>query len=239
MLYRLNRFSRAHRILRRFAYALLWRLPDRVKWPVMGMLLRNRLPYRLLRPGDIVVQIGAPWDLLRAGRSRAIHFSRTVGVNGRVLVVEPDPDNVRELNGFIARRGITNITVVPLGVWSKKTTLRFLVDRANPAANLVEDVLDSKRRDLDRFHVTEIEVDTLENILRREGFPVPTLVSITTNGSESEILKGMEGLARQVAYIATITDEAELPKLRALNFSKCGGDDRGYTFRNGAVVPSA
>jgi FkbM family methyltransferase len=230
MLYRLNRFSFSHKILRHISYAVLWKLPNWFKWPVIGFFLRFRLPYRLLKPGDVVVQIGAPWDLLRAGRSRGIHFARKVGKSGKAVLIEPDADNVTALRRFVEKHGMSNVIIIPVGAWSKKTRLRFLVDHANPAANLVEEVVDSSRSDLERFQVTEIDVDAVENILHENGLSTPKLVSITTNGSENEILKGMKALGARLQYISTIGDENEIPMLRELGFDKLGDDDRGWTY---------
>jgi len=176
------------------------------------------------------VQIGAPWDLLRAGRSRGIHFARLVGESGKTVIIEPDTDNVAALRRFVEKYSMTNVIIAPVGAWNKKTRLRFLVDHANPAANLVEEVVDSSRIDLERFEVTEIEVDSVENILRQYSLPTPRLVSITTNGSENEILKGMTALAEKLPYIATIGDESKIPMLRELHFMKYGVDDRGWTY---------
>ena len=57
------------------------------------------------------------------------------------------------------------MTIVPLGAWNEKTTLRFLTDPDHPAANLVESVFDYSRSDRERFDVIEINVDSLESIL--------------------------------------------------------------------------
>jgi FkbM family methyltransferase len=178
----------------------------------------------------VVVQIGAPWDLLRAGRSRGIHFARKVGKSGKAVLIEPDADNVAALRRFVEKHGMSNVIIIPVGAWSKKTRLRFLVDHANPAANLVEEVVDSSRSDLERFQVTEIDVDSVENILHENGLSTPKLVSITTNGSENEILKGMKALGARLQYISTIGDENEIPMLRELGFDKLGDDDRGWTY---------
>lgn len=194
------------------------------------MVLRLRLPYKVLRPGDCVIQIGSPWDLLRAGRSRGIHLARAVGASGKVIIIEPGKENVAALSQFVLKHKMDNVIIVPLGAWSHKTRLRFLVDRDNPAANLVEEVVDTSRTDLARFEVTEIDVDSLENILLEKGLPSPRLVSITTNGSENEILKGLGMLTENIKYIATIGDEEQIPMLKQLQYAKIGPDDRGWTY---------
>lgn len=232
MLYNLNRFSVVHRMLRRVAYGLLWRLPAPIKESVLHAVLGRRLPYRVVLPGDTVVQVGAPWDILESGRSRFIHFLRRVGPEGRVVVIEPDPVNVRRLREYIERRGISNLTVVPKGAWSHQTRLRFLVDPKNPASNLVEDVLDSKRTDLDRFQLSEIDVDTIDRIAEQLHLKCIKIVSITSNGSENPILEGMNSTLKEIKYIATIGSYGEFPLLAEYGYAPVGGDDRGYTFRN-------
>ena len=77
-----------HAAVRKIGYALLFPLPYGVKYRVGTWLRLSRLPYRLVRPGSTVIQVGAPWDVLRSGRSRAAYFGVLAGENGRVIVVE-------------------------------------------------------------------------------------------------------------------------------------------------------
>jgi len=231
MFYTLSRFSRVHRALRKAAYSILWPTPRFIKEPLLHLYLGRRLPYSAVSLGDTVIQIGAPWDILKSGRSRFIHFLRKVGPHGRVVVIEPDAHNVKCLHEYVAKRGIKNLTIVPKGVWSSKTRLRFLSDPENPASNLVEDVMDSKRTDYDRFNVSEIEVDTLDDIVDEVGCEKVALVSITSNGSENQILEGMAKLQENLVYIATIGEESLYPALSKYGYRRFGGDDRGYTFK--------
>ncbi len=230
MLYRLSRFSRIHKALRRIAYATLMPLPMPVKYGALGAVLSRRLPYRLVQSGSTVVQVGAPWDVLRSGRSRAIHLARMVGPSGRVIVLEPEPRSARALRAFCSQNGFGNVTIVEKGAWSSRSRLRFLEDPSHPAANLVESVKDPRRNDLGSFNVIEIDVDTLDNILEEVGVSETLLVSITTNGSENEILSGMARTAGNVRYLATIGEGQNYPLLGAYGFSRLGGDDRGYTY---------
>ena len=231
MLYKLSRFSLVHRALRKVAYSVLWTTPRWIKEPLLHAYLGGRLPYSAVSAGDTVIQIGAPWDILKSGRSRFIHFLRKVGPKGRVIVVEPDAHNVKCLREYVASHGINNLTIVPKGAWNSKTTLRFLVDPENPASNLVEDVLDSKRTDCGRFNVSEIEVDTLDNIIHESNSGDVRLVSITTNGSENQILAGMVKVQEKLLYIATIGEASDYPALLSYGYAEFGGDDRGYTFK--------
>jgi len=230
MYYRLSRFSRAHELLRRTAYAVLWRLPASLKYGSGALWRRFRLPYKLLRPGDAAIQIGAPWDTLRAGRSRAVHFARFVGNVGKVVVIEPAPDNLAALREFTSSHGMTNLDIVPSGAWSKKARLRFLSNPDHPASNLVEEVCDDRERDRNRYQVSEIDVDSVDRIAASRVPGAIRLLSITTNGSEIEILKGAEQTLGRTEYVSLITDQAE-GMLKEHGFVRVGHDDRGYTYR--------
>lgn len=230
MFYRLSRFSGAHRMLRHVAYAILWRTPRSIKEGCLHFYLRRRLPYRLVRQGDTVIQIGAPWDIAKSGRSRFIHFLRRVGPDGRVVVIEPDEENVAYLRHYAHQYAIKNLTIVPKGAWNSKARLRFMRDPENPASNLVQEVFDSERSDSDRFAASEIEVDRLDNIAVELGLDQIRLVSVTTNGAENQIFDGMSGIQNNVSYVATIGDSGLYPKLQSYGYEQFGGDDRGFTF---------
>lgn len=230
MLYKLNRLGLAHKVLRIVGNRVLWSLPEALKYRVGGALRRGRLPYRLVRPGDTVVQIGAPWDVLKAGRSRSAHFAALVGPTGRVVVIEPDPGNVAALTEFKERRGLPQMVIVDKGAWSHKDRLRFLVNRDHPASNLIESVYDSGRNDLGQYDATEINVDSVDHILAELGIAQVRLVSITTNGSERQILEGMKQSHGSTTYIATVGRPEKYRIVEEYGFVLLGEDDRGYLF---------
>ena len=227
--YKVDRLSRAHNLVRSAAYAVLWRLPDWLKYGFGSVWRSLRQPYKLLGRGDAAVQVGAPWDTLRAGRSRAAYFARFVGQTGRVVVVEPSDSNVTALGEFAARHDLPQLTVVPTGAWDKKTHLRFLVNPDHPASNLVEEVI-VEGRDREQFEVTDVAVDTLDNIVAESGIEKIKLLSITTNGSEMQVLKGAAKTLAMVEYVSIITPDAS-EFLSSHGFGPFGEDDRGYLFR--------
>lgn len=229
MLYKLNRLSRVHQILRKTAYALLFRLPDSLKYGLGGLWRRFRRPYRLLENGDTAIQVGAPWDTLKAGRSRAAYFARFVGRSGKVVALEPEPDNVEALKSFADRHTLSQMAVMHTALWSEKTRLRFLSDPEHPAANLVEAVL-AEGRDAADMQSTEVEADTLDNMIGDSGIDSIKLLSVTTNGSEVEILRGAPRTLANVTYVSVITREAD-DLLTNHGFTGCGEDDRGYLYR--------
>jgi FkbM family methyltransferase len=207
-------------------------VPHNVTYGIGKRLRATRLPYSLLKPGASVVQVGAPSDLLFAGRSRALYFAIFVGPSGRVLVVEPDTYNAEALRDYCVDHGHGNITVVPIGLWQFKGTLQFYVNDAHPASSFVEGVKKYDDKRMGDFRCVEIPVDTLDNVLRQYRLGVPSLVSITTNGSEENILKGMSRTIESgLPYISLArTGSGYEGLMRRWDYRFMGYDDRGYTF---------
>lgn len=235
MYYRLSRFSALHNAVRKAAYAVLWRIPDSVKYGIGGVWRRFRRPYRLLRPGDTAIQIGAPWDTLRAGRSRAAHFARLVGDGGRVIVIEPAHDNILALRSFVSRHGLANMTIVPKGAWSKSTRLRFLINPEHPASNLVEEVIDPAERDRNAYLTTEVDVDSVDHIVSAFNIGTIRVLSVTTNGSDPQIFEGASYTLAKTEFVAVVTRECE-SQLAGHGFRMVGHDDRGYTYGRSAAT---
>lgn len=86
----------------------------------------------------MVIQIGAPRDLLKIGRSRTLYFLRLVGASGNVVVFEADGDSVAALRAYATKTGLADrLHVVESAAWSETTTLSFLVSDKHPASKLV------------------------------------------------------------------------------------------------------
>lgn len=230
MLYRADRLSTVHIALRTGMNEILWRTPYPVKYSLGSSLRKFRMPYRLLGPGDVAIQVGAPWDLLKAGRSRAWHFSGFVGDAGRVIVLEPDSANVRELRAYSLAHGVRNIEVIEQGAWSHEATLQFLSSPDNPAANLVQEKADPLRQDLDRFDITQVSVVPLSKVLAQSNLDRVRLLSITTNGSEMEILEGVGNYWEKIDYVSIINAPRFGRYLEDQGFEEIAPDDRGATF---------
>jgi FkbM family methyltransferase len=65
------------------------------------------------KPGDVFIDVGAyiGWYTIQAARD--------VGPSGRVVAMEPDPSNRRQLEVNLSLNDVSNCTVVPLAVWSE------------------------------------------------------------------------------------------------------------------------
>ncbi len=197
-----------------------------------GLFRRNKLPYSLINPDSIVIQIGAPSDTLHAGRARSMHFARLTSPRGHAVVMEPDPASAAAFTMMASEFGLTHCDVVEAGAWSRPERLRFRIDPAHPATNFTEGRVQYDAEELTRYEVVEIEARPVDEVVAELGLPRVDLVSITTNGAESEILAGMaETMAMGLRYVSLArTDDGYIELMREYGFAFLGHDDRGFTF---------
>lgn len=132
-----------------------------------------------LQKGDTVVDVGAAWGF------NTVDFSRKVGDAGRVVAIEPYEASLVYLRKNLELNGCKNVTVVKKGVWSKKDKLKFYLNENAGNSSLVA----AGGRVI---ATTEIEVDTLDNILEELGIDRVALIKMDIEGAEIEALKGMD-----------------------------------------------
>lgn len=195
---------------------------------------RDKAPYGLVKDGMSVVQVGAPRDVVDAGRSRGLHLALRAGNAGRCLIVEPDPDSADRVVEAAGELGLTSLSVARVGAWSSTTDLTFFIDDSHPAANFVrEGTADYRDDELADFRRVTIAASSLDDLLDQHDMASVDLVSITTNGSEEAVLAGME---RTLAKghptwlcLARTSDDFS-PLLTRLGYELWSTDDRGFTF---------
>jgi len=76
----------------------------------------------------------------------------------KVLALEPDPVNLERLKQNVALNNLSEIEILPVGLWSKKETLIFF-----PNQELASSVYNQGENKEKRI---EIQVDSLDNILK-------------------------------------------------------------------------
>lgn len=231
--YRWSHRHPLHRAAVRLANKVLPWVPFRVKYPLTDLLRRRALPYRLLGPGSVAVQVGAPRDTLLAGRSRAMAFVLCTKPSGRVLVVEPEPESVLEFRRVAAARGLRHVAVRQAGAWSERATITLEIDPAHPATNFTDGTAEYSAEERARFETIEVEALPLDDMIDEAGFDRVDLVSITTNGAEPEALIGLRRtIERDRPYICLArTRESYIELMAEMSYELVGQDDRGFTFR--------
>jgi len=226
--------SPIHRAAMKFANAGLARIPASMKYGAGWRLRRKKIPYSMV-DGMNVVQIGAPFDTLASGRSRGAYLGMGVGASGNLLICEPLAASCTAFETFGREHLDCQVTVVNTGVWSEPGEIELHVDDKHPATNWSGDMVDYSDERKNEFRSVTVPSNTLDTIVREAGFPMPDLVSITTNWAELEILAGMsEMLANGLQYVSLALgkdNEDYRDNMSDLGYDVVGFDDRGVTYK--------
>jgi len=173
-------------------------LKDRLR--ELGLRLVKAFPIELtLREGETAIQVGATPEPENGEGGEVLTMAHIVGKNGRVIAIEPDVKNLEGLRKNLEEKSLKNVTLVPKGAWSEKGKLRFLLspDSLDHRIEMPEVLVDNDLRPENYQSSTEIEVDTVDNILKSLGIDRVDYMKITVNGAEFEVLKGMEETLKQ------------------------------------------
>ena len=139
-----------------------------------------------LNKGDIVVDAGAEIG------SFTIKAADIVGPKGKVIAIEPEINNLTILKKNIEANCLENVIVVPKGLWSRRCAKKLYLDDWPGLHSLLQDRLGSALRQKKDRHFVEIDVDTLDNILRDLKLDHVNLIKMDIEGAEIEALKGAE-----------------------------------------------
>ena len=223
----------AHRAAVKIFNRVMRYVPFALKYGIGRSRRVERFPYCLIEPGKTLVQVGAPVDTLGSGRSRAMYFSLFTGKSGKAVIIEPDSASEKMFNTHKSKRDMPQIEFVRSGAWSEQKRLRFYIDPKHPATNFTEGVREYSAEEMAAYELIELDADTIDNILERAGVETPFLVSITTNGAEPEILKGLQRTINAgLPYIALArTGEKYIELMNSYGYELHAHDDRGYTFK--------
>ena len=227
--------GKLHRVLIKTYNTLTSFCPFGIKYGIGKMRRASKYPYKLIKPGSTIVQIGAPSDTLRAGRSRGMYFSLFNGKNGKTVIIEPASTSEVAFNKIKKQRGLSDLVFICSGAWNEEKDLKLYIDPTHPATNFTEGTVDYEPERLAQFEQISIPCNTVDNLLAKADIGKVDLLSMTTNGAEIEILEGMtETLSKGIEFIclAGHLHLGDLKKLMAgYGYEEYAFDDRGVTYR--------
>jgi FkbM family methyltransferase len=145
---------------------------------------------RLLRPGDVYVDVGANIGFM------SLNAARVVGSRGKVLAIEPEPRARERLSRNIAMNGLGNIQVVAKALSDSPGTAVFSVATEEGLSRL-----DNGRGDnpcMVLLQRIEVMTTTLDCVIDESvnGQPV-RFVKMDVEGSELSVLRGATNLLRR------------------------------------------
>ena len=160
-------------------------------------------------------------------------FVRRTSPGGRVLVIEPDPASVDEFRRMAEQQGMRHVEVIHAAAWNERTTVTIEIDPQHPATSFTAGATEYSPEEMSRFHELEVDAVAVDELVEQGGIEHVDLVSITTNGAEYEILRGLERtIRRDLPYVALARTEDSFDGIMSdLGYELLGHDDRGFTFR--------
>lgn len=153
-------------------------------------------------------------------------FARIIGPNGKAIVVEANPENIRRLSTAI---DAPNVKYVNCAVWDKRGEMEFITSVGDEQGY---NRLDDPQMQEFPYHMdrepTKIKVatNTLDNIAAECGVEVVHHLNLTINGAELQALDGIDRLLQNNPQLRIyINSEFPAPaqdvieKLKSLGFA--------------------
>ncbi|MDD5294770.1 MAG: FkbM family methyltransferase, partial [Patescibacteria group bacterium] len=150
------------------------------------LLARNREPFhtelvkRLLKPGDVVYDIGSNIGYY------ALLEARIVGDKGRVYAIEPVPDNVKLLKKNIGLNNYKNISVHNLAIGGQDRDDYIYLSKKSNWCSM------ERRGGNNSSKKIPVKVLTLDSF--SQGNIYPDIIRMDVEGYETEIIKGMKNI---------------------------------------------
>lgn len=149
------------------------------------------LQKRLLRPGDVSIDVGAHVGF------HALVAARCVGPTGQVIAVEPQPYNADRVLTNSALNGLENIVVVVAAAGAAPGSIELNNQKPSDKARLT--ALGAGVSDLPaRF---EVPLITLDQLAQRRGLTGVRLLKIDVEGYEAEVLAGAAQMLRVTDHV--------------------------------------
>lgn len=130
-----------------------------------------------VKPGDAVLDVGANIGIY------TLHLSRAVGPTGRVISVEPDPDNLRLLRENIEINGCRNVTIVPCALGDIDRSAELFQVEDNRGYLSFADLAGTGRS-------ISVPVRRGDEVLAEVGCK-PEILKIDVEGAEPSVLGGL------------------------------------------------
>ena len=150
--------------------------------PVQDILTRH------LKPGDCFYDVGAHIGFF------SLIAGKAAGPSGRVIAIEPDPSNGSILRANAGKNNFPQIRIIQAAAWSGTGTLCF--ERSNAASSRMEGRISDDRDTNREAEIVQVKGIALDDLVFRQGLPVPDFLKIDVEGAESETLKGAKQIFR-------------------------------------------
>jgi FkbM family methyltransferase len=128
------------------------------------------------REGEVFIDVGGYIG------SYSISAAKAVGSAGRVVILEPESNNRRQLERNLALNGITNCQVLPLAAWSASGPVGWHQDN-EPVWHRVEETQNDKA----------VNAVSIDDLVHRLSLTRVDWIKMDIEGAEVDALEGAKG----------------------------------------------
>lgn len=146
-----------------------------------------------VKKGDIVSEMGAYQGFC------SIKLAEQVGENGRVICIEPMPDNFRLLKKNMSQNNFNHVICVNKAVWHEKKEMNFKRRKNDNQSSTIE-------MDYEGAEHFTVDADTLDNIFSEVNCSSVDFMIIQLNGAEINGLRSLRSFKPKNLSIAARYD---------------------------------
>lgn len=121
-----------------------------------------------------------------------IFFAHRVGPDGQVVVFEPNPQSCRRIQRNVQLNDFRNVRLLPIGLGERRAKLQFTFPALEPARGTAVPAIADTIKNEGSVTGCEIEVNSLDDEIRRSRLPIPHFIKIDVEGMEYPVLMGMQ-----------------------------------------------
>lgn len=129
-------------------------------------------------------------------------FAAAVGARGRVVVLEPDPNNFRRIALHATLNNWDRATILPVALGVEHSRVQFVLAVDSAQSHIRGSVVGRtptafsvpERRD----HEVEVECVSLDELVFERGYPAPDVIKLDLEGAEVDALRSCPRVASEV-----------------------------------------
>ena len=155
------------------------------------------------KEGDIVIDVGAhigPYTLKTAKR---------VGLNGKVIAIEADPENFNILNRNIQLNKLTNIIALNYAAYSKEDKIKLYLLKVDKSSyTKYNTIMIDRAQYNNEKNFLEVKANTLDYLLQSIGIKHEQInwIKIDVEGAEYDVLKGAKNILSKSKDISLLIE---------------------------------
>jgi FkbM family methyltransferase len=141
-------------------------------------VLKKKAMVKLLKFGETFLDVGANMG------DYSLMAGKIVGKTGKVISIEPAPETIKWLKKSIKLNGYDHIIIQNCALGEKNGTAKLYLSHVSGWHSLLPSLPGRNQGQID------VEVKTLDNLLKEMNEPDIDMIKIDVEGSELDVLKG-------------------------------------------------